>query len=59
MQADQSTANGQGSVKRYQPGGVISGTGKVIRADGEVVEFTLQSDPLTPDQADKLNQKQE
>jgi hypothetical protein len=59
MQSDTANASGQGAVKRYAPGGVISGTGTVIRATGEVVEFTLQSDPLTPEQADQLNQVKE
>jgi hypothetical protein len=42
----------------YAPGGIVQGVGKIIRANGEVVEFTLTSDPLTEEQADKLNQDQ-
>jgi len=57
MIADDATATGQGEVKRYQPGGIVSGSGKIIRANGEVVEFTLQSEPLTEQQAEQLNKE--
>lgn len=43
----------------FAQGGIVEGTGKIIRKNGEVVEFELKSDPLTQEQADILNQQEE
>lgn len=43
----------------FAQNGIVSGKGKVICKNGDVVEFELQSDPLTQEQAEYLNAKQE
>ena len=43
----------------YSENGRVEGQGQVIRNDGTVVEITLKSDPLTKEQADELNRKEQ
>lgn len=43
----------------YAEHGKVEGKGQVIRNDGTVIEITLTSDPLTKEQADELNRKEQ
>jgi hypothetical protein len=43
----------------YSENGRVEGQGQVIRKDGTVIEITLTSDPLTKEQADELNRKEQ
>ena len=43
----------------YAEHGKVEGKGQVIRKDGTVIEITLTSDPLTKEQADELNRKEQ
>ncbi len=40
-------------------GSIVEGKGQVIRKDGTVVDIVLKSDPLTKEQADELNRKEQ
>jgi len=43
----------------YAEGGKVQGQGQVIRKDGTVIEITLTGDPLTKEQAEALNRKEQ
>lgn len=40
-------------------GAVIEGKGQVIRKDGTVIDVILTSDPLTKEQVEAINQKEQ
>jgi len=68
IKAQSATASGQGQIIRkadkekqqvFAAGGIIEGKGQIIRKDGTVQDFIVTSDPLTPEQAEALNNSSE